>query len=318
MLGEFGVKNTGYVQWLQELSRQLAIKEAVRFTGPLLGDRLARTYAASDLFINLGIYHRENFGLAQAEAQSCGIPVICSDWGGFKEVVRHGETGYRVDTVLTKNGIRVDWRTASRYATRCLRDSALRLRLGQTGLEWARSHFSCSVLANRLRDVIEKTSSDGRSDDNAYAPSEFAQSLEAHKKECGWYDPPHPDSSDEVVRWYPRERRMYQGQSYDLYRTIISPYASYDASTMTTEDVSSDWIPYTMPWVKTFAVQRLIQDNDPVWPARHYLTPDEWTVPETIDGVKTVEQLERDIPGSVDVLRGLHEEGVLIFQKSLR
>lgn len=37
----------------------------------------------------------EPFGSVAVEAQMCGTPVVCTDFGGFVETVEHGVTGYR-------------------------------------------------------------------------------------------------------------------------------------------------------------------------------------------------------------------------------
>ena len=118
-LAEFGVANTGYVAWLRQLAAELGVADALTFTGPVYGADLAALYRAADLLVNLSIYHRENFGLSQAEAQACGLPVVCTDWGGFKDVVRHGATGYLVETVLTKHGIRVNWAAGAATRSPC-------------------------------------------------------------------------------------------------------------------------------------------------------------------------------------------------------
>lgn len=127
--GEFHVRNTGYLDWLHTVSNDLRISEKVKFVGPLFGDDLANMYSAADITVNIGFYHRENFGLSQAEAASCGIPVVCTCWGGFKDVVQNGRTGYFIDAVVTKNGIRVDWA----HAISANRDGMCRMRKDPTG-----------------------------------------------------------------------------------------------------------------------------------------------------------------------------------------
>ena len=37
---------------------------------------------------------RETFGIGTLEAMSCGVPVVGWDWGGQREIIKHGETGF--------------------------------------------------------------------------------------------------------------------------------------------------------------------------------------------------------------------------------
>lgn len=43
----------------------------------------------------------EPFSLACLEAQVCGVPVLCTKFGGFTEIVQHGLTGFHCDTLET-------------------------------------------------------------------------------------------------------------------------------------------------------------------------------------------------------------------------
>jgi glycosyltransferase involved in cell wall biosynthesis len=133
--GEFQVRNTGYVAWLRALAAELGIAEHVHFPGPLFGERLARMYAAADVVVNLSFNHRENFGLALAEAAACGTPVVCTAWGGFKDVVREEESGYFVDAVLTKHGIRVNWRQGAEAVVKLLQQPSLRKRMSPQAIQ---------------------------------------------------------------------------------------------------------------------------------------------------------------------------------------
>ena len=55
-------------------------------------------YAAADIFISPSDNIQETFGISIIEAMACGLPVICSDWDGYRELVEHEVTGYRVPT----------------------------------------------------------------------------------------------------------------------------------------------------------------------------------------------------------------------------
>lgn len=61
-------------------------------------DAYSQAWAASDLFVSLSDNLQETFGITPVEAMASGLPVIVSDWDGYKDTVIDGETGYRIPT----------------------------------------------------------------------------------------------------------------------------------------------------------------------------------------------------------------------------
>ena len=73
----------------EEEARVLGIEGSVHFLGKI--DNVAPLMASADLFLLPS--QSESFGLGALEALASGVPVIASDAGGLREVVKHGETG---------------------------------------------------------------------------------------------------------------------------------------------------------------------------------------------------------------------------------
>lgn len=288
-LAEFGVRNTGYVAWLRALAAELGVAGNVTFVEPLFGEELARLYAAADVLVNAGIYHRENFGLAQAEAQACGVPVVCTAWGGFKDVIRPGDTGYFMDAVLTKGGVRVDWAAGARHVAGLLRDPAPRAEMGARAAVWARERFSVAALAHNLaRVVAEAGAPPGDATlppgGPAYESSSFARRYEVHKRACGWY----AGEGERRQAWYPP---MFQGRDYALYETLLGPYATRLAADLPREAIEPTWAPYCPSGVARDPVRRVARDLDPLWPRQRSLPPLEWEALWRVDGAATIGQI---------------------------
>ena len=47
---------------------------------------LASFYCASDIFISASTFHDEDFGCSPVEAAFCGLPLLLTKWGGFKDI----------------------------------------------------------------------------------------------------------------------------------------------------------------------------------------------------------------------------------------
>ena len=75
----------------KEMSRELRKRRAT-FLGFRHGDELSTIYASGDVFVFPST--TDTLGQVVMEAQGSGLPVIVTDEGGPKEVVRDGQTGF--------------------------------------------------------------------------------------------------------------------------------------------------------------------------------------------------------------------------------
>lgn len=58
----------------------------------------AHAWAASDMFLSPSDNIQETFGLTPIEAMAAGMPVVVSDYDGYRDTVRHKVDGFRVKT----------------------------------------------------------------------------------------------------------------------------------------------------------------------------------------------------------------------------
>ncbi len=62
-------------------------------------EKKRRIYQAADVFVSLSDNVQETFGLTILEAMAAGLPVIASDFDGYRDLVVPGETGALVPTI---------------------------------------------------------------------------------------------------------------------------------------------------------------------------------------------------------------------------
>jgi glycosyltransferase involved in cell wall biosynthesis len=67
-------------------------------------DQKLACMAAADVFTSLADNVQETFGLSVIEAMAAGLPVVVSDWDGYKDTVHDGVDGFRVPTALPAVG----------------------------------------------------------------------------------------------------------------------------------------------------------------------------------------------------------------------
>ena len=156
--------------------------------------RYRAAWAAADLFTSLSDNHQETFGLTPVEAMAAGLPVVVSDWNGYRDTVRDGVDGFRVKTLAPGHGadladrydfgiddfdfhgahasglVAVDVEAAAEALRRLIADPGLRARMGQAGRARARKTFDWSVVFRAYEALWEELAEARRADPRLHAP----------------------------------------------------------------------------------------------------------------------------------------------------
>ena len=124
----------------------------------------SRLYASADIFVSLVDNLQETFGITLLEAGAFGLPVVASDFDGYRDLVVHGETGYLVpsfgprqtdicDTLahfwpdapfhlLVAQETAVYLPKAAKYIGRLINDAGLRKKMGDSARRRVESSFT--------------------------------------------------------------------------------------------------------------------------------------------------------------------------------
>lgn len=145
------------------------------------GARTADLWAAADVFLSLVDNIQETFGITPLEAMAAGLPVVVSDWDGYRANVRHGEDGFLVPTLGGAPGAvgeglaarhnlglesyqtyvgavaqhtAVDVGAAADALARLIADPHLRRRMGAAGRAHVLARFDWPVVARRYAELF--------------------------------------------------------------------------------------------------------------------------------------------------------------------
>jgi starch synthase len=65
-------------------------------------------WSSADIFCSLSDNIQETFGIVPLEAMAAGLPVVVSDWDGYRDTVRNGIDGFRISTLAPRPGLKED------------------------------------------------------------------------------------------------------------------------------------------------------------------------------------------------------------------
>ncbi|WP_052003082.1 glycosyltransferase family 4 protein [Microvirga sp. BSC39] len=139
-------------------------------------------WAAADVFCSLSDNIQETFGLTPIEAMAAGLPVVVTNWDGYKDTVRNGIDGFAVPTMAAPPGagqhlatrhalevdtydsyigqastaIAVDVDATAAAFERLAADPDLRHRMGANGAARAREHFDWKVIVRAYEELWQE------------------------------------------------------------------------------------------------------------------------------------------------------------------
>jgi hypothetical protein len=151
----------------RDASRRFAGNVRVSIVDGTLSENRFAVWQAADIFTSLSDNIQETFGLVILEAMASGLPVVATNWNGYRDLVVDGETGILVPTCMVPDATRdamlslligevdydhylartnqcvaVDvWAAAQAYAA-FLRDPELRQRCGTAGRRRVEQQFA--------------------------------------------------------------------------------------------------------------------------------------------------------------------------------
>ena len=141
-LGKLVIAGTGAYE--SELRRLAGDSEHIRFLGQVPNADLETWYRDAVALILPSLWF-EVFPLVILEAFRSGTPVICRNLGSPPDIIRESGGGLLYD----------DEAELRQHVTRLLSDSALRHRLGQSGLEAWRQHWTPDAHVARYLDIVQ-------------------------------------------------------------------------------------------------------------------------------------------------------------------
>ncbi|MDO5647702.1 glycosyltransferase family 4 protein [Paracoccus sp. (in: a-proteobacteria)] len=91
IMGRATEKHQGYLADLRDQVNRAGLADRILFLPETPVNQMADWYRALNLYV--APQRWEGFGLTPLESMACGVPVVATDVGAFRELIRDGETG---------------------------------------------------------------------------------------------------------------------------------------------------------------------------------------------------------------------------------
>lgn len=291
---------------VEELARSSGLGPRVHFLGHLAQSRLSGLMAAADLLLHFTNCRLENFGLVVAEAMAAGLPAVAADWGGLRDLVVPGRTGFLARTYLTARGPRTDWRSTVRPACDLLRDRVAWVEFSRNSRKQAENRLGDQTFRRRFSAAVTTALKREIEYDGSPALTPAATELRMRTISLNALHPEIRDAGDEF-------RLLMITDEGRHYRFLTGPAASCEWPPRI--DRRARLYPVVI-WREEGAAIRI---EDPAWPAVVAANPAQLGVLRASDGTRTLEEVlasQRVPPGApgdatLRAAQALVDEGVL-------
>lgn len=247
---EFGIYPLDFAATLSRLVEKLGLDKArVRFLPQTDAQRLRTIYTIADVMVNMTLHHDENFGYAQVEAMACGTPVVGTSWGGLKDSIVEGETGYQVSTAVTETGVKVDWWEAANKIAMLLGSGAAREDFRSRCQRYALENYSLT----RYADLLESIVADCDPADGIGARFDLTDFGQQFWQVCGARHNARPP--------YRRGER-----ATELYKELIRPFTGQTRSSVPVEEALDATHVLLLAAPVTLDSEGMAQIDDPIFP----------------------------------------------------
>lgn len=252
-----------YPNYIGNLVKSLGIAHNLAYFPAKIPDEdLPVFYSAMDLLIHPTHAIDENFGYVPVEAMACGVPVLGAAYGGLKDTIASGETGFLMPTWITRSGIRMDTGKGLEDSLKLLTDRALRERMSRAAVQCVRERYHFHACADILCGAVAEAARAKR--DGQARPLRLL--------------PLHPQPESEGL--LPPIRKPWE-----VYKPVVADYVSHPTPRL--EDGAS---------LQLAAPLRVEADgyrlDDPAWPALFRLTPPDLALIEKCTAETSVDRLE--------------------------
>lgn len=83
---------------LRDQAREVGCEQSLRIVIDPCNEQKRALYGAADVFVSPADGVKETFGITIVEAMASGLPVVASDWDGYRDLVCNAKTGFLIPT----------------------------------------------------------------------------------------------------------------------------------------------------------------------------------------------------------------------------